>query len=275
MSRVEEDREAQRIEHAVQERKLQERKQADKASFGKLVASRQVATKNNTKRDGQAKDKNSNAERMLSARSGIRSNLRQATEFKEGDGRRMNNRSTSESHDRDQVARRDDAQHREEQRLEQGLGKGNAPISRDDEKKGNQGGDSGSSKGDSNRDNKNLAAQVAASPAMQQLNAAASQKSAGGTSVATQRIIDEIVKNVRKGMSAKGMGTIQIDLKDNVLAGSSLLITSGKDGVSIRVTTFDKQVERLVGSGGSLKELQKAFSDKGLVLKELTINLLK
>ncbi len=103
---------------------------------------------------------------------------------------------------------------------------------------------------------------------------AAKQGSGGASAIApnVQRMIEEIVKAVQKGVDAKGMGVMHIELKDHVLSGASLSVHTAADCITLKIRTPDEQVSRLLSSGTTAHELSDALKRKNITLKGLEVN---
>ena len=272
MDSIDDKAEARRLELVLQERKIAERKQSDSREFGKYINTRQASKEVENGRSNKAVRQVSDAQNRLNAKSGIQTNAMRAGQLRDSNKGGGGKRTLSHREETQDSRVRQDAQHAEHERVERQQGKAhNAPISRDDGHKGGKGdGGAGAQTGGQHQQ---AAAQVAATPTFQMQNTQTVQKSSGGAALTQQQMIDSIVKNVRQGVSAKGLGVIQIDLKDDVMSGSSLMISRDKDGaISVKVSTLDEQVKNLMEAGDSMQVLQKAFADKHIVLKDFSVD---
>lgn len=86
-----------------------------------------------------------------------------------------------------------------------------------------------------------------------------------------QQIIDKLVDKVSSGVTAEGLSTFQIELKDDVLKGANISITANGGKISVKVDTKDQNIRRLFQA--SEGQLARAFDHKGLSLDSLEISM--
>lgn len=84
-----------------------------------------------------------------------------------------------------------------------------------------------------------------------------------------QEIAQKIVENVRVGTNAKGQAEFQIDLRSNVLSGLSIKLSGGNGKISASFSGSDKEVLKMLEE--NREGLSKALSGRGLTLTELKI----
>jgi hypothetical protein len=103
--------------------------------------------------------------------------------------------------------------------------------------------------------------------------ASADMAAQGGLSPEVVLLLESIVQAVHSGFDVKGLGVIQIDLKDTVLSGARLLLRAdGRGGLMLKITTEHTNTKRLLSSGSTAKELSRALSKKGLRLESFEVN---
>jgi hypothetical protein len=95
----------------------------------------------------------------------------------------------------------------------------------------------------------------------------------GGMPAELSAVFEAIVQAVHSGFDLKGLGVIQIELKDNVLSGARLLLRSnGQGGLLVKITTSNDSVKRLLSAGSTAKELSQALGKKGIRLLSFEVN---
>ncbi len=104
---------------------------------------------------------------------------------------------------------------------------------------------------------------------------AAGTKAAEGPAAAhtveiPQQVLDKLVDKVQSGVTAEGLSTFQIELKDDVLKGASISVTANGGKISVKVDTKDANIRRLFQA--SEGQLARAFDHKGLSLESLVIS---
>ncbi len=275
--RVDEQREQQRIEQARLAAQRSEIKRTGEAGeFKKVVAAMQQFNAQTAKQDTTKQDKNNAATTRLAVRDGSARNTFARKTGLDSDKRLLSNRQRNvaegaESDSRQSVTRRVKTQ--EDNAKRENLNPG--PRSQSNNKKKSTTDDQKGSRaaGDSRRE------QLMASHAgIQMVNplaglaAKSSSGAAGAQPLTSAQVIDQIVKAVRQGVDAKGMGLIEIDLKDDVMAGAQLRLLSTKQGVSLEIHSQDEQVSRLLSSGATAQELSQTLKLAGIHLQSLEVN---
>ena len=287
MSRVDENREAQRLaDQRRMEQQQKEKSKGDGTEFSRLVSGRQE----NTARTGQKAQaeagkqaaEQGNASTALLARQGIQANRFASTLQQKGnesvsEGRAQVKGRDDESPDPRRAAGHRDADAAEGKRVQQ-QGDKLAAISRDDRQPGGGGsgggGDLGGGK-DGGKDGGTKDGQLAtpAQPVGQaqaaQAAAPAQQAQAAAAPRIPAEVINQIVERVLVGVNKQGLSEFHIELKGNLLAGSSIHITAKDGRISARFDTPDANVRRLVKA--SEGELARAFERKGLKLERLEV----
>jgi hypothetical protein len=100
-------------------------------------------------------------------------------------------------------------------------------------------------------------------------NAAAEVKRTRKAREIPQELLDKLVQEVRVGVNAAGKTEMQIDLKEGVLQGMSLKVTSENGKVSCTFVGGDAHAKNLVES--SEQRLSRALDKVGLQLESLKV----
>ncbi|HET6347408.1 MAG TPA: hypothetical protein VFH51_20930 [Myxococcota bacterium] len=292
MSRVE-DREAERIEQRLQEQKLMEKRLESKRSAESQTFSKYVAGLQQSRaQDGKAQDERKgathqqgqqSAREALMARQGITANRVAQDMQAHGDAALLRNRRQVEGKEAERGERRAMLE-----RLQDGQEKKTVTHNPVTAKHGSDG-----STQERDKDKKAAGSRDPAKDGAFQgmtggaftpvAGIAASQygsSSAGApAALSAKEVIDElvarVVEHVYQGVDAKGFGLIQVQLRDNVLAGSTLTLHSTAAGVSLKVATGDPDVERLLSAGATAKELSTVLEGRQIRLTGLEVNDLK
>lgn len=270
--RVEEKREQQRVEDArLAAQKAEAKRASESGEFARQIKAKQ--TQNNA--SGKQDAKEGGARQRVNARTLAKSGMVNNTFAKQlgADG------------DRRLVKARDDAGRRQADAAAQGR-----LLARNKEKDGDKaGGQAGRSaprrvaakddKKDSHdsreaRREQLLAAHSGIASVMPSFGVAAQSTSGptGTTSTVLRQMLDQIVASVRQGSNQHGFGIIQIDLKEDVLAGARLTFENSNAGVSLKVQTPDKSAAALLTAGSTATELSAALQGHGIVLRGLEVN---
>ena len=61
-----------------------------------------------------------------------------------------------------------------------------------------------------------------------------------------RKVVQDIVSQVRAGVTAEGLGLVQVELKEGILGGAQLTLTGTKDGLAVKFDTRDKQAQDLL-----------------------------
>lgn len=279
MTRVDEERAQQRYD---EQKRLEKdmRAKNDKAAqqFQSVVnkgtqtalkVQKQQQTMNNNARDQQGSARKGQAQNALMAKSGIQSrNLQQELLKKssssqeqvrtEGKGRQEELQDLRGAEHERQVTSQQESDHRTE-KYNDNL----AAISREEEK--HSGG--GDSEGDSGQMG---GGQMGMPMQQQQVAATAETQSAGGTVKIPQALIASLVKQCAVKVDPKGLTEFQIDLRDDVLGGSSVKVSANGRKISATVVASDANIRRLFKA--SEGELARAFDSAGLSLESFKVS---
>ena len=284
MGRIE-DNEAERAERLAQERKIQEKaveakKVAENRQFSQVVAQMQQTRGQQSRQDAQKEQEKQAASRTLMAKRGIASNDAQGARLS------RNNRLNDEGRRLMQQKEGERARGRE---VAQGDQKPTSSVSGETRAVGGgaKQGKEGRSQSQEERRAKasvkeeastgmNFAAQVhATANAITGVGGRAGPLGSGvPATLTTKEIIDHIVSQVRAGKDSKGLGLIQIDLREDILAGSRLTFLSSQNGVvHVKLDTGDPDVERLMTTGQTLTDLSAAMQRAGINQPEINLTL--
>lgn len=275
MSRVEEERETQRIEARRQEEAQRAKTRQASQDFQKLVTKKQttaakVTQKAYSQQQKQQTMKQTSANTALLARNGIQTQTFASQLVRQSDGTREQqklNRDVRKS-DMDKTQHTEEKYQKGETAKAHAQGDRLAAISRDDARK-NHGG-SGSDGEHSDQEQKQLANMVAENRSSTVGQAAPTQGATGAAATGIpQHILQALVDKVYVGLTAQGLSQMVIQFNSDVLAGSQLKLTAQNGKISMQFQTDDRNVGRLIKS--SQRELHQAFAQKGLVLERLEV----
>ena len=283
MSRIE-DNEAERAERLAQERKAQQKeidakKVTQERQFSQKLAQMQQIRGQQSRQDAQKEQQKQAASRTLMAKRGIASNDAQGAMLS------RNNRLNDESRRLLQQKEGERALGRE---VAQGDQKPTSNVSGETRavSGGARQGKKGGSQSQEERQAKSQAKETATPTGMDfaaQVHATANAIAGVGArtgplgsgvpaTLTLKAIIDHIVHHVRAGVDSKGLGLIQIDLREDILAGSRLTFLSSQNGVvHLKIDTGDPDVERLMTSGQTLHDLSKAMEHAGVKQEEIKL----
>lgn len=283
MTRVEENREAQRMAEQKRLQELDAKKSRESSDqFQKMVAGKQqtnaqaVKRVTTTQRDGQQRQnmgQRSDAQNALLARQGIQAQRYQGELHQKGAETLQTNKNETKQRTDDMKEKRvvEERADRAERKLEQSRDPLGA-ISRDERGKGQgDGGEMGHGGGD------NSGGQMGSSQggAMQAeaMGQAAPAQGAQGTNAPrlSPEVIQALVQRCLVFKDLKGRQEMEITLRENVLGGATVKITAENGDISLRFSTQDTNVRRLLKSGESQGELARAFESKGMRLKQLDV----
>lgn len=285
MGRIE-DSEAERAERLAQERKIQEKaveakKVAENRQFSQVVAQMQQTRGQQSRQDAQKEQQKQAASRTLMAKKGIASNDAQGAMLS------RNNRLNDEG--RRLMQQKEGERARGRQEVAQGDHKPTSSVSGETRAVGGgaKQGKEGRSQGQEERRAKSSANETAPTGMdfAAQVHATANAITGVGgragplgsgvpATLTTKEIIDHIVSQVRAGRDSKGLGLIQIDLREDILAGSRLTFLSSQSGVvHLKLDTGDPDVERLMTSGQTLTDLSKAMQRADINRPDINLTL--
>lgn len=287
MGRIE-DNDAERIERVRLEAQAAAKKADTKRTdndrqFGQLVAKAQDAKGQQEQKSQQRSDQQNNANQLLMARRGIKSNTESETRI---DARaQSNDASRAGRKNRDNDNAKNTAallrQHQSGAKTSTNMavnnsaghgGKQHKSPEREEKKQGAQ------------KDAAQSAASFAAlgQAAIAAVDAMGSKSSSGAAgapgALTSKEVIDELVARIQQGVAAKAgradVDTIRIELKDNILAGATLTFSHevGSGKIQLKIETGDEEVERLLSASATAQELSRTLKHSHLVLSELEVN---
>lgn len=283
MGRIE-DNEAERTERLKQERKLQEKAQdskrvADTRQFSQVVAQMQQARGQNTKQDTQQQQQKQAASRTLMARNGIANNEVRSQALSRNSRLNDEGRRLLQQKDGERMRGQEELKGQQATKShtsgETRAVTGGRQQQKDSNAEGqNERRSKGAPKQEAPPPDTTFAAQVhATAQAISGVDGRAGALTGGAPSMLTAKeVVDHIVSQVRTGMDQKGFGLIQIDLRDDILAGSRLTFLSSQSGVHLKIDTGDQDVERLLTSGATAHELSVAMKRADIHLTGLEVN---
>ncbi|PTL80509.1 flagellar hook-length control protein FliK [Vitiosangium sp. GDMCC 1.1324] len=294
MSRVEDDRQAQKAaERLVQEKRLQESKakqrQEGESTFSKLVQQQQAAQTQQPKQPQQQQNlgKSVLARLQQEGKSGeLRSQQRQTgqTAGEQGQvnqGRRQDQgvvQTRSESRTADAKVTRETQDERSEAFNKDGdnsaLG---AQVSRDGKGALRANADGGGGKGSGDgKDKKEGSPEMAAgfrfNPALMAPVPVAQPKPSSGSErlrAIANEIAQKIVERVRVGTNAAGNAEFQIDLRNDVLSGLSIKLTAKNGKIQAVFSGSNREVLKMLEE--QRDGLKNALAGRGLTLEELRV----
>ena len=279
MTRVEEQREAQRI---AEQRRLEDQDKAKQRAasdqFAKVVGQKQEAARQTAAGDAQRRQKGhgqsaagekSKAQSALLARQGIQSRNLAKTLHTQGEAsgekvragytaRRDDHHETTNKAEEKQVKADNERLVKQQDKL--------APISRDDkrEQKGGFGGkQSGAGEGAMDLGGKAQQAMGTGAPVK------SSEAQGSGAPTMPPEVIRELVSRVFAGVTPEGLSQFTIELNPSVLSGARLDVVAKDGKITCTFHTDDKNVGRLLKA--SEGQLARAFAQKGLTLEQLAV----
>ena len=286
MSRVKDNRDAERIQEQKRlekDNQTKDRQKSDK--FSRMMNQRRggeqkaPTQQQTTRQPAQTPQKaKTGASSALMARQGIASNRFAAALQKQGSenlqysealsadrgGEMLEKRVETAEHQDTKDTQRLDGQQDRVEAVDRDDGKGKGKGGKGDGE-GGQGGGSGQEKRDGQGQNQGQGAAVAALSG----DAPASEVHAGNQPQIPQNILQEIVNRVFVGASTEGLTQFHVEFKEEILGGLRLEI-SAKDGkISAKFITSDKNIGRLLKA--SEGQLSRAFGHKGMSLERLDV----
>ncbi len=280
MSRVKDNRDAERIQEQKRIEKDNQAKDRQKSdTFSRMMNQRKGGEQKNVNKQAvrqppQGKTK-TGASNALMARQGIASNRFAAALQNQGSenlqyseslstdrgGEMLEKRVESSEHQETQETKRLDGQQDRVEAVDRDEGRGQGQGKRGD---GNSSG-GGQEKRDGQQQGDGQGVQSAAALK----DAPAAQISAANQPQIPENILQEIVNRVFVGASTEGLTQFHIEFKEAVLGGLRLEI-SAKDGkISAKFITSDKNIGRLLKA--SEGQLSRAFGHKGMSLERLDV----
>ena len=280
MSRVKDNRDAERIQEQKRIEKDNQAKDRQKSdTFSRMMNQRKGTEQKGTnkqplKQAPQAKTK-TGASNALMARQGIASNRFAATLQKQGSENLKYSESLSTDRGgemqekRVETAERQDTQ--ESKRLDGQQDRVEA-VDRDDGRgqgQGQGGRGDGSGGGQEKRDGQHQGDGQGVQTAAALKDGAAAPVHAANQPKIPENILQEIVNRVFVGASTEGLTQFHVEFKEEILGGLRLEI-SAKDGkISAKFITSDKNIGRLLKA--SEGQLSRAFGHKGMSLERLDV----
>ncbi len=269
MTRVDENREAQRAAEQQAAEKADKAKRAQNDDFKRQMAKQQqVAQDTNKKTQSQQGDKRA-AGQALMARQGIQArNFNQSlqqTGEKAVDKARVDGKAKRNdvNETADEAKERNSKIDKQEQRQQDRL----APISRDDRQEqgqgmggGGHGGGADAGGGDGGQHQP-----------QQQIGMVASKQAEGarGAPQIPPEVIKELVQQAFAGVTPEGLHQFTVELKGDVFGGTRLDVVCNEGKISCTFHTNDKNVARLLKA--SEGPMARALSHKGLTLERLAV----
>ncbi|MCY1076234.1 flagellar hook-length control protein FliK [Archangium lansingense] len=295
MSRVEDDRQAQRAaERLVQEKRLQESKakqrQEGESSFSKLVQQQKAAQTQQPQQ--QSLGKSVLARMQQEGKAGdLRGQLRQTgnSEGQVAGGRqpegaqtaqskqdqgvtqtRVESRAADAKNTSEALDERGDALDKDSESAAMGVqarreGKGSLKADAD-------GGGKGGGEGKDKKDGAEAAASFRFNPALMAPVPVAKPKPTSGSErlrAIANEIAQKIVERVRVGTNAAGNAEFQIDLRNDVLKGLSIKLSAKNGKIHATFSGSDKEVLKMLE--GQRETLKNALAGRGLTLEELRV----
>lgn len=282
MGRIE-DNEGDRIERARQEaqaaaKKLDTKRTDEARQFGVLVQKSHETKKESGKKENESQGQKDSANQKLLARRGIHGN--QTSQSLRARGQQGNERTRRDALDREgarltkkgALERKDVDAGRADNgggaiRRTQGKGGADAQGQRERGKEGA----SASQESTQGREAFVQAMGQAVAP-LAGLGTEIRGSAGAPSQLTAKEVVDEIVSRVRQGVDEHGLGLIEFDLKDNVLAGSRLTLHHTKDGIAIKFQTGDEEVAQLLSSSVTGQELARAMDRAKVKLNGLEVN---
>ncbi|MBT6177655.1 MAG: hypothetical protein HOI23_10450 [Deltaproteobacteria bacterium] len=285
MSRVKDNRDAERIQEQKRlekDNQAKDRQKSDK--FSRMMNQRRGGeqkgpTHQTARQPAQTPQKaKTGASNALMARQGIASNRFAAALQKQGSenlqhsetlstdrgGEMLEKRVETAEHQDTKETQRLDGQQDRVEAVDRDDGKGKGQSGKGDGD-GSQGGGSGQEKRDGQGQNQGQPTAVAALSG----EAPAGEVNASNQPQIPQNILQEIVNRVFVGASTEGLTQFHVEFKEEVLGGLRLEI-SAKDGkISAKFITSDKNIGRLLKA--SEGQLSRAFGHKGMSLERLDV----
>ena len=298
MSRVEDDRQAQKaVERLVQEKRLQESKakqrQEGESAFSKLVQQQKSAQTQQPQQ--QSLGKTVQARLQQEGKAGdLRGQQRQTgmSEGKVAGGRqsetaqpqlaqsrgsdqgvtqtRVESRAADAKNTSEALDERGEALDKDSESAAMGVqarreGKGSIKADAD-------GGGKGGGDGKDKKDGAEAAASFRFNPALMAPVPVAKPKPTSGSErlrAIANEIAQKIVERVRVGTNAAGNAEFQIDLRNDVLKGLSIKLSAKNGKIHATFSGSDKEVLKMLE--GQRETLKNALAGRGLTLEELRV----
>ncbi len=271
------DKERARAEQVAQAKQAEQKARLGKeGDFRKMITKlQQGAVAANKQQTQQGQQRDAQASRLM-ARSGIVARDFSSKLQSQGDARNVAGRGKRASDDASMATKRQALQRatpnaaRPAAQPQQQKGHGGTPQRRGSEERSTQ-----KEKGSGGRSvDQLLAAHSGIVTPNAILGVQTAQTSASGASGAPtiQQMIDQIVKSVRQGFDPKGLGMIEIDLNDDVLAGAHLQLTTTAAGLDLKIFSDDADASRLLSAGATANELSRTLSGHKIKLNSLEVN---
>ncbi|WPB80350.1 flagellar hook-length control protein FliK [Archangium violaceum] len=296
MSRVEDDRQAQRTaERLVQEKRLQESKgkqrQEGESSFSKLVQQQKSAQAQQPPQQNLGKSVLARLQQEGKA-GDLRGQQRQ-TGMSEGQvsgGRQPESPQTAQAKKQDQgvTQTRVESRAADAKNTSEALDKRGEALDKDSdsaamgvqarrEGKGSlkadaDGGGKGGGEGKDKKDGAEAAASFRFNPALMAPVPVAKPNPASGSErlrAIANEIAQKIVERVRVGTNAAGNAEFQIDLRNDVLKGLSIKLSAKNGKIHATFSGSDREVLKMLE--GQRETLKNALAGRGLTLEELRV----
>ena len=271
---VENERDQKRMEEArLAQQRSEVKRLGDSGEFKRVVASMQQHNAQATKQDAKQQEQKNQAKERLMVRQGRDDSGFTGKLAADGDKRLGAKREETGQKEGELSARRSLVVRTQGKKEDAGQ-QGNTRPGGGQAKKSGKKDDKKSRSGDGPSRSQELLAAHSGMRFVNPLSGLSTKSStgAGAAPLTSQQVIDQIVKAVRQGIDAKGLGLIEVDLKDDVLAGAKLQIRSTGQGISLHVQSDNADVSRLLSSGATGNELAGALRLKNITLQSLEVN---
>ena len=279
MSRVKDNRDAERIQEQKRVEKDNQAKDRQKSdTFSRMMNQRRGGEQKNTNKQAvrqqpQARTK-TGASNALMARQGIASNRFAAALQKQGSENLQYSESLSTDRGGEMLEKRvESAEHQDSQETKRLDGQQDRveAVDRDEGQGKGQGGrgDGQSGGGQEKRDGQQQGDGQGTQGAAALKDAPAAKVATANQPQIPENILQEIVNRVFVGANTEGLTQFHLEFKEEILGGLRLEI-SAKDGkISAKFITSDKNIGRLLKA--SEGQLSRAFGYKGMSLERLDV----
>jgi hypothetical protein len=287
MSRVEDDRQAQRAaERLVQEKQLQESKakqrQEGESAFSKLVQQQKAAQAQQPPKPQQSLGQSVLARLKQEGKSGELRGQQNETgkpESQVSQGRKQEqvaSQTRTESRSADSKVTKETLDERSEAFTQDNENAAfGAQVSRDGKGSLKTNADGGGGKGGDGKDKKDgseVPAGFRFNPALMAPVPVAKPKPTSGSErlrAIANEIAQKIVERVRVGTNAAGNAEFQIDLRNDVLKGLSIKLTAKNGKIQATFSGNDRDVLKMLEE--QRETLKSALAGRGLTLEELKV----
>lgn len=274
MSRVEDDREFERIELKRLAEKQVETRRVEGRAFSRVVADAgQAARRLGTQQQGAQQQRRNSAAQSLLARRGISNVDYASTMLRDGEGSLKRKRQDGGEADRRSALAEQqlDQAARLTAKLPVDAGEGAHPGRRD--------ADSKDERAPKQQEGRREVAQASGQLPFTAVGGVMGRTSAAGGAAAVNdrlsKMLSSIVASARVGVMTsrfKREGFIQVTLKDSILHGAILNLRGDNGGVALGIHCADAGDSKLLADLGTGRALHQALAAKGIRLTRLDIN---